>query len=66
MTLHLTGCWYPDVDDATTRALTDVLVNGDLRLVWGNDVDALPHLNRLCADALERMAGTPKETPDAA
>lgn len=61
VTLHLTGCWYPGVDDDTLRGTAEALRDGSLRLVWF-DGNARTSFNVLCADALERMAGTPKET----
>lgn len=65
MTLHLTGCWLPGVNDETTSQLADSLENGELLLVWATDDCALPHLNRLCADALRRMAAPVEEPPHA-
>lgn len=64
MTLHLTGCWYPRNDEWLDDILTDETARLVSHLVQcgGNEIDVWYSLYRLCADALERMAGTPKET----
>jgi hypothetical protein len=56
--LHLTGCWLPLDSDDVLRGIAHQMDEGNLRLVWDNDTDALPRLNELTRLALRRVTGS--------
>lgn len=65
MTLHLTDCWYPGVDDAEVRELVRAMSSGVCEVVVMNYRSrsfTRQDCSVICADALKRMAGTLEET----